>query len=146
MVEFTVAKTRNMTSKPEPTNYPKAPHIIGLDWIELPVRRPVQSAVTYGAIGFQPRPTVGKQPRMALGGAVISFKRANGNGRVAGITIQAAVDDVDAKRRQIEALGLKPGPLKTQPRGDRGFEWRDPDGHTVRFVGPARQASDKTLH
>ena len=68
------------------------------------------------------------------------------NGSVAspsGVLIQVATDNVNLKRQQLIDLGLRPGPLRRLGRGDRAFEWRDEDGHTVRFVGPSRQPTDK---
>lgn len=135
---------------PPPSEYPATPHIIGMDWIELPVHRPVTSASLYCSIGFAPRGSVGQSRAVAIGGTVIVFKRNSKphDGpapRPTGALLQLPVDNVEMKRQQMIDMGLKPGPFRRQPRGDRAFEWRDPDGHTVRFVGPARQASDKTL-
>lgn len=142
-----MAKTKRK-NKPTPAAYPTSPHIVGIDWVELPVRRPAHSAATYRAIGFSPRGSTGTSRGLAIGGTVIRLCRARAarNGSAAspsGALIQVATDNVNLKRQQLIDLGLRPGPLRRLGRGDRAFEWRDEDGHTVRFVGPARQPTDK---
>ncbi len=137
--------------KPEPpvTAYPVSPYIIGMDWIELPVREPARSAAVYRSIGFAPRSTAGRYPRLAVGGTVVVLRPAKGGGGDAkgggGMMIQVAVDHLENKRAQLRELGLKPGPIRVQGRGDRAFVWRDSDGHGVRFVGPARRADDPKI-
>ncbi len=125
--------------------------MIGLDWVELPVKRPAYSAMIYRAIGFVPRGSVGARKAVAIGGTVLMFKRATsartGSSKSpTGIMLQVPVDNVELKRQQLIDLGFHPGRPRRQPRGDRAFEWRDPDGHTIRFVGPARQPHEKTFN
>jgi len=135
--------------KPTPAAYPTSPHIVGIDWVELPVRRPAHSAAIYRAIGFSPRGSTSAARGLAIGGTVILLRRARSaqhNGTATpptGVLIQVATDNVNLKRQQLIDLGLRPGPFRRLGRGDRAFEWRDEDGHTVRFVGPARQPTDK---
>ena len=136
--------------------YPSAPRIVGVDWLELPVRWPTRSARLYRAIGLVPRTTVGRKPRLAVGGVELLLCRTKHDAaadttspkiapKTSGVRIQMVVDDVDAKRRELIELGLEPGRVKRRPRGDRMFEWRDPDGHVFCFVGPARRADDRSL-
>ena len=132
--------------------YPVPPRIVGVDWLELPVSKPARSAEIYSAIGLLPRSTVGRAPRLAVGGVELLLRqrrpKAPGNGASPprqGVRIQLAVDDVDAKRQQLIDLGLKPKPLRRGSRGDRCFEWHDPDGHVFCFVGPARRPEDRNL-
>ncbi len=140
-------KKRVKKVKPPESGYPVPPHIIGMDWIELPVRSPAASAELYRQIGFSPRGSVGATRLIAIGGTVFVLKRSGV--RTAkpanGVLIQMPVDNVDLKREQLKAIGLRPGPLRRQKRGDRFFQWRDPDGHTLRFVGPARRPGEKML-
>lgn len=138
--------------KPQPPviTYPTSPHIVGIDWVELPVRRPAHSAAVYRSIGFSPRGSTRAARGLAIGGTVIRLCRArpSQNGDAAsstGVLVQVATDNVNLKRQQLIDLGLRPGPLRRLGRGDRAFEWQDDDGHTVRFVGPARQPTDKNF-
>ncbi len=135
--------------------YPASPCILGLDWLELTVQHPIRTAATYEAIGFTLRGGGGRQPRLSVGGTTLVLRGARGSpwspgppglGKGKGtkpkpeqrVRIQLVVDDVEAKRRQLIHLGLKPGPLRRQSRGDWVFEWWDPDGHAICFVGPRR--------
>lgn len=133
---------------PPTCTYPTPPHIIGMDWIELPVRSPAHSASRYLSIGFSPRGSTGPHRAVAIGGTVIHFKRARGMGdptgrTPTGILLQMPVDHIELKRRQLIELGLKPGAVGRRRRGDMAFEWRDDDGHTIRFVGPVRRPDDE---
>lgn len=145
--------------------YPASPCILGLDWLELTVRHPVRTAATYEAIGFTLRGRDGSRPRLSVGGTMLVLHGARGSPGSPGsprspnppnpsglskgtkprpeqqVRIQLVVDDVGAKRRQLIHLGLKPGPLRRQSRGDWVFEWRDPDGHAICFVGPTPDRS-----
>lgn len=47
-------KRRKAKPQPPATSYPATPHVIGMDWIELPVRNPTKSAGQYLSIGFSP--------------------------------------------------------------------------------------------
>ena len=132
--------------------YPTRPRIVGVDWLELPVSKPARSAQIYRSIGLTPRSTVGRYPRLAVGGVELLLRQVRTNKNVngskswaRGIRIQLAVDDVDAKRQQLIELGLKPKPLRLGTRGDRLFEWHDPDGHVFCFVGPARRPNERAL-
>ena len=135
--------------EPAISPYPASPHIVGIDWVELPVRRPAHSAAIYREIGFSPRGSTSSGRGLAIGGTVILLRRrarASQDDDAApstGVLIQVATDNVNLKRQQLIDLGLRPGPLRRLGRGDRAFEWQDDDGHTVRFVGPARQPTDK---
>ena len=135
--------------KPHPpaSTYPASPHIIGMDWIELPVQSPARSAKRYVSIGFSPRGTTGSSRAVAIGGTVIVFKRAAGKppATPTGTLLQMPVDNVQLKRQQLIDLGLTPTAMRRQRRGDQAFLWQDDDGLTVRFVGPARRPGDKTL-
>ncbi len=143
------AKKKKLT----PAQYPAAPRIVGVDWLELPVARPKRSAQIYQAIGLEPRSTVGPHPRLAAGGVELLLRRAQKTKDTpqasgpppTGVRLRLAVDDLQAKRQQLIAMGLKPGPMKPNKRGDHAFEWRDPDGHVFCFVGPARKPDDRTL-
>ena len=142
-----MAKTKTKI-KPAPAAYPISPHIVGMDWVELPVRRPAHSAAIYRAIGFSPRGSTSAARGLAIGGTVILLRRAKSTHNESatspsGVLIQVATDNVNLKRQQLIDLDLRPGPFRRLGRGDRAFEWRDEDGHTVRFVGPARQPTDK---
>lgn len=142
------ASKKRKKKDPDLSSYPVAPHIIGMDWIELPVRSPQRSAEQYLSIGFSPRGTTSRNRAVAIGGTVIVFKRqpqSSTNTQSTGFFIQLPVDNIELKRQQLAALGLKPGAVRRQSRGDHAFQWRDEDGHTVRFVGPARRETDKTL-
>lgn len=77
-----------------------------------------------------------KRAKLASGGSATSST---------GVLLQMPVDNVELKRQELIELGLKPSTFRLQRRGDRSFQWRDEDGHTVRFVGPARRPDDKTL-
>lgn len=138
--------------------YPASPCILGLDWLELTVRHPVRTAATYEAIGLALRGREGSRPKLSAGGMTLVLRGARGSAGSPGspglgmgkgtepkpgqrVRIQLVVDDVEAKRRQLTGLGLKPGPLKRQGRGDCVFEWRDPDGHAICFIGPRRGRS-----
>ncbi len=142
-------KKRNTKPMPPTSAYPRSPHIIGIDWIELPVHSPTKSAQRYLSIGFSPRGSTGRNRAVAIGGTVIVFKRAKSTGDQSvsptDVLLQIPVDNVELKRQQLVDLGLKPGTFRQQRRGDRSFQWRDEDGHTLRFVGPARRPSDPTF-
>ena len=149
-------RKRPTRQKPDPpvAPYPVPPHLIGTDWIELPVGQPPASAALYCSIGFAPRATSGTGRAVAIGGTVLMFRRRRptpgsrttaGARPDSGVVIQVPVDHVDLKRQQMIEMGLSPGRLTSQKRGDRAFLWRDGDGHTIRFVGPARRQDDKTL-
>ena len=133
------------------TSYPQTPYVVGLDWIELPVRRPAATAEIYRQIGFSPRGTVGRWPRLSAGGANLLLRaKRNGKGvsaqgAVSGLVIQFTVDNVELKREQLLELGLKPSGVRSNKRGDCYFQWVDPDGHTVRFVGPTRRVTDERI-
>lgn len=149
-------KTVKQKSKTPPpkTNYPAAPHIIGMDWIELPSGDPKAAASLLVAMGFTPRGFVGKHPMVAIGGLVIMFKRVPSvvaMGVTPGpssttaaahnqpcMTLQLTTDNITLKRQQLLALDLKPSPIKRQARGDMTFTWKNDDGLTLRFVGPLR--------
>ncbi len=146
-------KTKPSKKKPTPTPpapwaYPTPPHIIGADWIELPVRSPADSAALYCSIGFSPRPTTGRHRAVAIGGTVLLFKRApqlSGSTTPTGMTLQLPVDNVELKHQQMIQMQLRVTRLKRLSRGDKAFQWHDPDGYTLRFVGPARRHDDETL-
>lgn len=135
--------------KPQPPTsmYPASPHVIGMDWIELPVQSPARSARRYVSIGFSPRGSTGSNRAVAIGGTVIVFKRAADKPppTSTGVLLQMPVDNVQLKHQQLIELGLTPTAMRRQRRGDQAFQWCDGDGHTIRFVGPARQPGDKTL-
>ena len=145
-----MAKTKRKKDTPPTAAYPTSPYIVGIDWVELPVRRPAHSATLYRQIGFLPRGSTSTGRGLAIGGTVIHLRKAGPthqgkNTSPSGMLIQVATDNVNLKRQQLIEMGLKPGPLRRRSRGDRAFEWRDDDGHTVRFVGPARQSTDKNF-
>jgi hypothetical protein len=77
---------------------------------------------------------------VALGGVVVKLR--NGKGKLAGVVLQVAVDQIRLKREQMIAMQLKPGPMKRSKRGDATFDWKDENGLTLRFVGPVRLPSD----
>jgi len=118
-----------------------------MDWVELSVRSPTHSAQQYVSIGFSPRASTGRNRAVAIGGTVIVFKRQSTNNPTSssGILLQIPVDHIELKRQQLLKLGLKVGAVRRQRRGDHAFQWHDDDGHTIRFVGPARRPSDKIL-
>lgn len=142
------------TSPPPKTNYPAAPHIIGMDWIELTSADPKATTALLVAMGFAPRGFIGKHPMVAVGGLVIMFKRAASAvalgvtlGRSSTttavhnqpcLTLQLTTDNITLKRQQLLALDLKPTPIKRQTRGDMTFIWKCDDGFALRFVGPLR--------
>lgn len=141
-----MSEQQPQTTNPHQTptaRHPSTPRIVGLDWLELPVRRPAETARLYQLIGLQDRGRFGASSRVAVGGLEISLKpkrsttTRDGSAR-SGIQIQLAVDDVGLKHREMEQQGLAPGRLRQQRRGDWAFEWHDPNGHTFRFVGPMR--------
>jgi ribosomal-protein-alanine N-acetyltransferase len=64
--------------------------------------------------------------------AQIYLARAAGE-RVAAIELTLLTADLDAVFARHEPLAMSP--IETMPWGDREFTVRDPDGHTLRFVG-----------
>ena len=158
MLSQVMAKKKNKDQLPIAA-YPVPPRLVGLDRLELSVAQPAQSAQLYQAIGLSPRTTVGRSPRLALGGMELVLRRqssalahnnalrstSKGESPVKGIQLCVTVDDVDAKRRQLIELGLKPSPLRNSKRGDRSFKWQDPDGHVFCFTGPARRPDDRSI-
>jgi len=136
--------------KPAIVKYPATPYVIGLDWIELVTRDPLHAAELLVQIGFAPRGTVGADPLVAIGGMVLRLRpRAKRNGRTPDSmlpTVQLAVDHINRKHAQLSKLKLRPGKSKRQPRGDVAFECRVLDALVLRFVGPERRKTDKTLY
>lgn len=149
-------KTVKLKTKTPPpkSSYPSAPHIIGMDWIELPSADPNGTAALLVAMGFMPRGFTGKHPIVAVGGLVLMLKRS-ANAVATGVTpgpsstsaavhaqpcmtLQLTTDNITLKRQQLLALDLKPSPMKRQLRGDMTFTWKCEDGFTLRFVGPLR--------
>ena len=146
-------KTKSKTPAPK-SSYPAAPHIIGLDWIEMPSADPNGTAALLVAMGFTPRGYTGKHPMVAVGGLVLMFKRAPAAvamGVTPGssstttavhnkpsMTLQLTTDNITLKRQQLLALDLKPSAIKRQTRGDMTFTWKSDDGFALRFVGPLR--------
>lgn len=131
--------------------YPKSPHVIGADWIELRVSRPAVTKLRWTALGFSPRGHLGRDWLLGIGGVVFRLVKSNGTGKSGrtrtthGLTLQLAVDQVQMKWQQLHAMGLGPSAITRQKRGDATFTWTDEDGHTLRFVGPVRKPEDPRL-
>ena len=141
-------KTPKKDAKPKVAFvYPTAPHMPGIDWIELPVRSVADAYDFYEALGFRARADQGSDSMVALGGYVLMFKptQAATNGKPSGITIQVATDHVERKRQQLIDAGLNVSTITRNPRGDAAFQATDPDGHTVRFCGPVREPDDPII-
>ena len=135
-------KKKSPAKKPEieALTYPVSPHVVGVDWLELRVARPRLTVAQLAALGFSPREGDEHEPMVALGGVVVKLR--NGKGKLAGVVLQVAVDQIRLKREQMIAMQLKPGPMKRSKRGDATFDWKDENGLTLRFVGPVRLPSD----
>ena len=139
-----------MASKKDKTppkfSYPAAPYIIGLNWIEVAVTDPAAAADRLVSIGFQDRTVANGQIRVAISGLLLHLvPRPTGSSKASGLAFEMAVDQVEMMHMRLEQLGLKPEALVNRDRGDRSFEWTDPDGHRFRFIGPARRADDPVL-
>ncbi|MCX5658243.1 MAG: hypothetical protein NTW19_00805 [Planctomycetota bacterium] len=123
-------------------NYPRAPHILGIDWFELAVRDPASTAAIYEAIGFQLRGQIRRGPVIAVGGKMIVLRPSAIDDQTLApgrLVLQVAVDDIAAQRQRMLDLRLAPGPIRRQARGDAAFLWTDADGLQIRFVGPRRK-------
>jgi uncharacterized glyoxalase superfamily protein PhnB len=85
---------------------------------------------------------------MTLGsqGASIQFMEPQGDMPVytgAGVTLNIAVDDVDAEHKRLMAAGLSElMPLADHPWGDRGFSIADPIGNSVYIYSDREPAKD----
>lgn len=135
-------KKKSPAKKPEIAvlTYPVSPHVVGVDWLELRVARPALTAAQLAALGFSLREGDEREPMLALGGVVVKLRR--GKGRLTGVVLQVAVDQIRLKREQMIVMRLKPGAMKRSARGDATFDWKDENGLTLRFVGPVRLPSD----
>jgi catechol 2,3-dioxygenase-like lactoylglutathione lyase family enzyme len=114
------------------------------------VSDPERSAELYAQLGFELRGLEREEsaePHLLVSFAGLMVKLvAEGSGRVGGCGVEVTVDDVRAKHEALDRAGLRPGPLADRPQGDRCFDWRDPDGHRFRFIGPRRDAVPTASH
>lgn len=128
---------------PPAAGYPASPHMVGLDWIDMPVAQPRSTADLWLELGFKARTTVGRYPRLALGGLVVRLVPGHHPADSAvspPITFHVAVDDIEAKRAHVLEMGMSPEPIRANRRGDRSFKVIDPDGYAFHFSGPDRRA------
>lgn len=125
--------------------YPQTPHVLGLDWIELPVNSVSESLSFYLAMGFQARPSDVNDPRVALGGYVIRLVEQKVSPGGPRITFRVAVDHIVKKYQQLSELDFKVSSLRESEVGGSSFDVQDPDGYSVRFTGPTRRSDDKDL-
>lgn len=133
---------RNPKSQPPQFSYPRTPHLVGMDWIELPVPDPALSAELLMEIGFTPRGYVGKYPLVAVGGTVYMLTPTREKPLLVGparLTIQVTTDNIKLKRQQLLDIGVRPTALKRQPRGDMTFTLRWGLDYVLRFTGPVRE-------
>jgi predicted enzyme related to lactoylglutathione lyase len=73
-----------------------------------------------------------------LGGTRLFFEAGQSNPTGAGPFLLFDVTDADALHAELEAEGVTiEGPPKNEPWG-RQFNVRDPDGHSIAFLGPTR--------
>ncbi|SDP68935.1 VOC family protein [Desulforhopalus singaporensis] len=79
-------------------------------------------------------------------GATIQFMEPQGDMPVyagVGVTLNFAVDDVDAEYQRLMAAGLSVVmPLEDHPWGDRGFSVTDPIGNSI-YIYSDREPSDE---
>lgn len=135
------SKPSKRKADPPKAPYPLSPYIAGMNYLEVPVTDPELAAETYRSLGFEHRMAPDGKTSVAVGGLVLRFNKRRGRktgSPGAGFVLELAVDHAGRKREQLKSLGLKPGAIKKQERGDLAFDWKDPDGHVVRFVGPDR--------
>ena len=73
-----------------------------------------------------------------LGGTRLIFEAGHGSPSGEGPFLLFDVTDADALHAELEAEGVTiEGPPKNEPWG-RQFNVRDPDGHSIGFLGPFR--------
>ena len=73
-----------------------------------------------------------------LGGTKLFFEAGHANPAGTGPFLLFDVTDADALHAELEAEGTTiEGPPKNEPWG-RQFNVRDPDGHSIAFLGPIR--------
>lgn len=143
-----MAKTKSKKAKPPKFEYPTSPHVIGLNWLEMPVADPQKAADRYVSVGAIDRGKMNDTLRVLIGGILVHLvqgdaqKSSRGKDGRPPVRFELTVDQVEMKHKQLEMLDLKPGKLEILENGARGFEWQDEDGYVFRFVGPARRPDD----
>ncbi len=74
----------------------------------------------------------------SLGGTRLVFEEGSKRSHEEGVALLFDIPDADAFHSELRQAGLNvEGPPKDEPWG-RQLNVRDPDGHLIAFIGPAR--------